>query len=148
MLDAMPLDPGSFLARQLHSAAVSTKGRIVIGGIVTTIARFLVIEPNPEDRVSSSEQLDPTAFEIMNFCKAEAGRLCWIYPRDQLLPPPNVDRTNLPHRANLYWLLGDDDVIRPAPHQPTPHTSQVGPSSSSQQLPLDYSNIQDTLRSI
>ena len=58
MLDGDELDPCSFLARQLHSAAVSTKGRIVIGGIITTIARFMGVEPNPEDRVSVSEQLD------------------------------------------------------------------------------------------
>ena len=51
MLDAVPLDPGSFLAKQLHSTAISTKGSIVIGGIVTTIARFLGVEPNPKDRV-------------------------------------------------------------------------------------------------
>jgi len=55
MLDGDQLDPSSFLTRQLHSAVVSTKGRIVIGGIVTTIARLLGIEPNPEDRVSEFE---------------------------------------------------------------------------------------------
>jgi len=43
---------------------------------VTTIARFLDIEPNPEDRVSGTERLDHTAFKIMNFCKIEAGHLC------------------------------------------------------------------------
>ena len=51
MLDAIHVDPGSSLARQLHSAVISTEGMIVIGGIVTTMARFLVIECNPEDRV-------------------------------------------------------------------------------------------------
>ena len=63
MLDGGQLDPGSFLARQLHSAAVSTKGRIVIGGIVTTIASFLGVELNPEDRVSGSELLDQAALK-------------------------------------------------------------------------------------
>jgi len=43
MLDDVQLDLESFLARQLYSAAVSTKGRIVIGGIAATIARFLGI---------------------------------------------------------------------------------------------------------
>ena len=76
ILDGVQLDPGSFLARQLHSAAVSTKGRIVIGGIVTTITRFLGIEPNNDDRVSESEWLDQAAFKIMNFCKVKAKRLC------------------------------------------------------------------------
>ena len=42
---------------------------------MTTIARFLGIEPNPEDRVFGSKRLDQVAFEIMNFCKVEAKRL-------------------------------------------------------------------------
>jgi len=69
---------------------------------VTTFARFLGVEPNPEDRVSRSEWLDQATFEIMNFSKVEAGRLCWIYTRARLLPLPNVDRITLIHRANLY----------------------------------------------
>ena len=55
MPDGVLLDSSSFLVGQLHSAAISTKGRIVISGIITTIARFLGAEPNPEDRVSRSE---------------------------------------------------------------------------------------------
>jgi len=62
MLDGVHLDPGSFLVRQLYSAAISTKCKIVIGGIVTTITRFLGIEPNPEDRVFGSKRIDQTAF--------------------------------------------------------------------------------------
>jgi len=58
MLDEVQLDPGSFLAKQLYSAAVGTKGRIVIGEIVTTIARFLGVEPSPRDIVFGSEQLN------------------------------------------------------------------------------------------
>ena len=46
MLDGVQLDQGPFLAGQLHSAVVSTKGRIVIGGIITTIAVFLIVELN------------------------------------------------------------------------------------------------------
>ena len=52
MLGCVQLDPCSFLVRQLYSATVSIKGRKLIGGIVTTIARFLDVDPNPEDRVS------------------------------------------------------------------------------------------------
>ena len=40
MLEGERIDPGSFLAHQLYSAATSTKGRIVTGGIITSIARF------------------------------------------------------------------------------------------------------------
>jgi len=117
------LDQGSLLAGQLHSAPMGTKPMIVIGGIITTVARFQSVEPNPEDRVSRSERLDQATFEIMNFCKVEAGRLCWIYPGNRLLPLPNVDRTTLLHRANLYWAPGDDEVVRPEPHNPAPHPS-------------------------
>jgi len=68
------------LARQLHSAVTSAKGRIVIGGIITSIARFLGIEPNSNDRVRGSERFDKVVFELMGFCQVEAGRFCWIYP--------------------------------------------------------------------
>ena len=149
VLDEDQLKPGSFLARQLHSAIISTKRRIVIRGIIiTTIARFLGVEPNFEDRVSRFEWLDQAAFEIMNFCKVKADRLCWIYLGDRLLSLPSIDRTTLLHRANLYWLPSDDEVVRLAPHKPTPQSSQVGPSSSSHPLPPNYSNLQDTTRSI
>jgi len=148
MLDGVQLGIGPLLARQLHSAAVSSKVRIVIGEIITTIVRLLGVEPNPEDRVSGSERLNQAAFEIMNFCKVKADRLCWIYLGDRLLSLPSIDRTTLLHRANLYWLPSDDEVVRLAPHKPTPQSSQVGPSSSSHPLPPNYSNLQDTTRSI
>ena len=82
MLNGVLLEPGSFVARRLHSAAVSTRSRIVIGGIVTTIARFLGVKPNPKDRIYGFEQLDQAVFETINFCKGEAGHLCWSYHRD------------------------------------------------------------------
>ena len=91
MLDGVQLDLSIFLARQLYSVVVSTKDRIVICSIMTTIARFLGIEPNPDDRVSRPERLHQATFEIINFCKVEARRLCWIYPRDRLLPLSNID---------------------------------------------------------
>ena len=141
ILDGDQLVPGSFLARQLHSAAVSTKGRIVIDGIVTTIARFLGVDPNAEDRVSESEWLDQAAFEIMNFSKAEAGRLCWIYPEDRLVPVFNVDQTTLLHWANLCWVPSDDKVVQPTPHHPAPYSSQARPNSSSQPPPPDYTDL-------
>ena len=147
MLDDVQLDLESFLARQLYSATVSTKGRVVIGGIVTTIARFLDIQPNPEDRVSESERLDQAAFEIMNFGKVEDGRLCWIYPGDRLLPLPNVNRTTLLHWANRYWVPGDAEVVQPA-SPPLLYSTQAGPSSSSQPPPINYANLQPTLTSI
>jgi len=95
ILDGVQTDPGAFLAWELHSTAIITKGKIVIGGIITTIARFLSVEPNPKDRIFGSKRLDQAAFELMNFCKAEVGHLCWIYHGDWLPPLPNVDRTTL-----------------------------------------------------
>ena len=110
MVHGERLDPGSFLARQLYSAATSTKGRIVIGGIIISIARFLGIEPNPDDRVSGFERLDKVAFALMGFCRVEAGRLCWIYPGGQLMPLPNVERTTLRHYHNLSYLPRDEEL--------------------------------------
>ena len=68
MLQGERLDPASFLARQLYSAATNTKGRIVIGGIIISIARILGIEPKCDDGVSGFERLDKSAFELMGFC--------------------------------------------------------------------------------
>jgi len=84
----------------------------------------------------------------MNFCKFEAGHLCWIYLGDRLLPLPTVDRTTLLYWANLHWIPSDDEVVRPVPQQPAPRSSQAGPGSSSRPPPPDYSDLQDTLRSI
>ena len=147
ILEGERLNPGSFLARQLYSAATSTKGRIVIGEIITSIARFLRIEPQPDDRVSGSERLDKAAFELMGFCKVEAGQLCWIYPGGQLMPLPNIEHTTLRHPPNLSYLPGDDEVLAPlAPHVPPPFVA--GPSSSSQPSSTPYLDIESTLRSI
>ena len=49
MMNVNPIDPGSFLAHQLHSTATSTVDRIVIEGFITTIARSLGVVPNPKD---------------------------------------------------------------------------------------------------
>ena len=76
MLDGVQTDPRAFLARQLYSVTVSTKGRIVISGIISTIAIFLGVKPNPKDRVSGSERLDQATFELINICKVEAAHLC------------------------------------------------------------------------
>ena len=64
------------MARQLYRVTVSTKGKIVIGGIIITIARLFGVEPNPVDKVYGFEWLDQTAFELMNCCKVETGCLC------------------------------------------------------------------------
>jgi len=76
MLEGERIDPGTFLAHQLYSAATSTKGKIVIGGIITFTAQFLRIEPNPDGRIHGSKRLDKVAFELMGFCLTKAGRLC------------------------------------------------------------------------
>ena len=74
--------------------------------------------------------------------------MCWIYLGDRPLPLPNLDRTTLLHRGNLYLVPSDDEVVQPVPHQPASQSSQAGRSSSSHPSPPDYSDLQDTLRSI
>jgi len=146
MLYGQRLNSGSFLAHQLYSGATSTKGRIVIKGIITSIARFLRVEPNPDDRVSGSERLDKAAFELTGFCHIEAGRLCWIFPGGWLMRLLNIERTTLRHYHNLFYLPSDEELARPAP--PLPPPSFVSPSSSSQPSYPDNSDIGATLRSI
>jgi len=78
MLQGDRIDPVSFLARQLYSTTTSNKGRIFIGGIITSIARFLGIKPNRNVKVRGSKRLDKFAFELMGFYQVEADRSCWI----------------------------------------------------------------------
>jgi len=131
----------------LYRAAVSTKGRIVIRGVITTIARFLDVEPNPEHRVLESEWLDQAAFELMNFCKVEVEHLWWICPEDRLFSLPGVDRTTLLHWGNLQWIPADAEVVQPT-SPPPPFIYQTGPSSSFQPTASNYADLQVTLRSI
>jgi len=46
------------------------------------------------------------------------------------------------------WVPSDEEVVRPILCHPGPHSSQVGPSSSSQLPPPDYSDLQDNVTSI
>ena len=48
-------------------------------------------DDDDDDRVFRSERHDKASFKLMSFCKVEAGRLCWIYPVDRLMPLPNVE---------------------------------------------------------
>jgi len=73
------MDAGAFLAHQLYSAASSTKGRIVVGRFVATIACFFNIIPHDDDWVPGSKRFDKPSFELLSFCKLEASRLCRIY---------------------------------------------------------------------
>jgi len=144
MLEGDCIDPGSFLARQLYSVATSTNGRIVIGGIITSIAWLLGIKPNPDDRVRVSERHDKAAFELMVFCQVEAGRFCWIYLAGWLMPLFPI--LNEQHWHNFLYLHSDEKLAHPAPLVPPP--SFIGPSFSSQQPYPDYGDIGATLRSI
>jgi len=51
MLYGLRIDPGPFSPRQLYSAATNTKGRIVVGGFITTNTRFFNIIPHDDVRV-------------------------------------------------------------------------------------------------
>ena len=81
------VDLGAFLAQHLHSATTSIRG---IKGIITSIARFLGVEPNLNDRVFGSKSLHKVAFELMSFCLVKARHLCWIHPGDRLMLLSNV----------------------------------------------------------
>jgi len=120
MLQGAHIDPRSFFVNQLLSATTSFTKRIVIGVLITPIARSVGIEPNSDDKVFGSERLALVAFKQMKFCTVKGSRTCWIYPGNMLIPPPNVDRTTLLNLDNLSFIPGDEELVHPAP-PPPPH---------------------------
>ena len=111
----------------------------MIGGLITPIARSVGINPSPNDRVLGSEQLNLATFEQMKFYKIEVGHVCWIYPGNRLMPLPNVYYTTLLNRANLYFLLDDEELARPLPPPPPTYLrafSSSQPFSSSDFIDL------------
>jgi len=73
MLEGDRIDPGSFLVNQLYMAATSSAHRIVIGGLIIAIATLVSVEPNPDDRVASSERLNLASFKWMKIYKVDGG---------------------------------------------------------------------------
>ena len=140
------IDPRSLLAYKLYIAATSTAGRIVIGGLITTIAKCLDVEPDPKDRVSGSKRLDKATFEQIKFLKLEAGRLWWIYPWNRLCSFPMLSRPSYLTRLTFHSYLVM--LILSFLHHLDVHLlsmeSLVNPSSYS----TDYQEVQATLRSI
>jgi len=76
MLQRTRTDPGSFFGNQMLRAATGSAKRIVVGGLITPIARSVGIKPNHDDKMLSSERLALTTFEQMKFCAIEGGRIC------------------------------------------------------------------------
>ena len=64
------------------------------------------------------------------------------------MPLPSVDRTTLVNLDNLSYMLGDKELVHPAPptSPPQPNLGASGPYKPSS--PQDYSNIHATLQSI
>ena len=58
---------------------IAPRVRLLLGVFIMTTAQFFNIIPEDDDRVPGSERLDKASFELMSFCKLEAGRLCWFY---------------------------------------------------------------------
>jgi len=62
------------------------------------------------------------------------------------MPLPNVDCTTFLNCVNLYYLLGDEELARPASRPPP--TDPRASSSSQPSLSHDYPNLRATLWSI
>ena len=120
MLEGTCIELGYFFANQLLSATTSSVKRIMIGGLITPIARSISIEPNHDDRVSGSEMLASAAFGQIKFCTMEAGYMCWIYPGNRLMPLPIVYRNTLLSLDNLSFPPGDEELVHLATPLPPP----------------------------
>ena len=59
----------------MYSVAFSSTHRIVIGGLITPIARLVSVELNPNDRVAGSKWLNLAVFEQMTFVRLMVGVL-------------------------------------------------------------------------
>jgi len=57
---------------------------IVIGALITLIARSVGIDSNPDNRVLGFKRLNLAVFEQIKLSKVNAGRVRWIYPRNYL----------------------------------------------------------------
>jgi len=69
MLEGGRIDPGLFLVNQFYIATTSSTQRIVIGGLITPIARLVGVKSSTDDRVAGSERLNLAAFEQMKFAR-------------------------------------------------------------------------------
>ena len=87
----------------------------MIGGLITSIDRLVSIEPNPDDKVSGSERLALAAFERMKFCKMKGSRMCWIYPKNKIMPLPNIDLATLMNPDNLSFIPNYEELVHPVP---------------------------------
>ena len=105
------INPRPFMAIQLYILAISTSGRIAIGGIIDPIAMSVGVKRIPCNRAQVSKLLNLTIFEQMMLCKVEIGRVCWSYLGNQLMPLLNVKRIILQDRANMLFMPDDEDVI-------------------------------------
>ena len=76
MLEGDRIDHGSFLVNQLYSAATNSAHKIIIGGLITSIAGLVGVELNPDDRVAGLEWLNLAAFKQMKFYKVDGGHIC------------------------------------------------------------------------
>jgi len=131
MLNGGHIDSGSFLANHLYSAATSTSGRVVIRGIITPITMSIGFVPSSNNAAPGSKRLKVDTFEKMKFCKMEAIQVCWIFPRNQLMPLLNYECTTLQIRVNLSFLPSDEEVNRAAPLHPPPSSQGVSALSYS-----------------
>ena len=66
----------------MYSVATNSTHKIIIGGLVTRIARLVKFESDPDDRVADSKRLNLAAFEQMKFFMVDGGCIHWIYPGD------------------------------------------------------------------
>ena len=122
-------------------------GRIVIGGLITTIARSLGVEPNPEDRVQGLSNLIKLLLNKRNSTRLRLGACVGLTVGTGFCRFPML--RGLPYFTELTFNGYLVILILSSLHHLSPlSTYYSGPSSSFQPTSHDHKEVQATLRSI
>jgi len=136
MLNNYNLDYGSFLARHLEKVGKADRGHIVVGGLITPIARHVGLNLRLAPTISSDLRLDLVYLQTFMLTQVSGTYYLRTKFSDRHFALPNPQLTALRGRhawnATSYGVNRpppEEDAPSPPPHHPPPSTP--GPSSSS-----------------
>lgn len=124
MLHRFKINPAFFLAKQIHKVVNAQKGVLVMGGLITPIARALGIDSIGLEQPRGSCRLNLESCITMKMIARESNCYCLLF-RDTnfTLPLPNQRRTIVHNSEN--WRIKptkdeEDDEATPMDPAPPP----------------------------